>query len=68
MVATIATHDMSKIQSPLIFAARDPEAIRIHPLVRGKEVSAQELYDGLASEAEAQRKQQKRNNISGIHR
>lgn len=68
MVATIATHDLSKVKGPLKFVARDPDEIRIHPLVRGKEVSARELYEGLQQEAEAQRKHQKRNNVTGLHK
>lgn len=68
MAATIATHDLSKVKGPLKFIVQDPEEIRIHPLVRGKEMSAKELYEGLQQEAEAQRKHQKRNNVTGLHR
>lgn len=66
--ATIATHDISKIKSPLRFIAKDPKTIRLHPLSRGKEISAKELFLSLQKEAEDVRKQQKRNNVSGIHR
>ncbi|XP_064085942.1 leucine-rich repeat-containing protein 47-like [Macrobrachium nipponense] len=68
MMATIATHDLNKIQSPLKYVVRKPEEIRIHPLVRGKEVSALELHKSLQQEAEAQRKQMKRNNVPGLHK
>lgn len=68
LVATIATHDLAKIRGPLKFNAENPEEIRIHPLVRGKEVSARELYDGLQHEAETQRKQQKRNTVPGLYK
>ncbi|XP_042229818.1 leucine-rich repeat-containing protein 47-like isoform X1 [Homarus americanus] len=68
LAATIATHDLAKIKGPLKFIAGAPEEIRIHPLVRGKEMSARELHVGLQQEAEAQRKHQKRNNITGLHK
>lgn len=67
MVATIATHDLAKIRGPLSYTVRAPKEMHIHPLGRGKEVSAWELYTSLQREAEAQRKQQKRN-VAGLHR
>lgn len=67
MVATIATHDLSKVQAPLYYTAHAPKEMHIHPLGRGKEISAWELYSSLQREAEAQRKQQKRN-VAGLHR
>lgn len=66
--ATIATHDLSKVQSPIKYQALPPEHIYIHPLVRGKVVTARELYQGLQQDAENQRKQQKRNAPTGIHK
>ncbi|CAL4142353.1 unnamed protein product, partial [Meganyctiphanes norvegica] len=68
LAATIATHDLSKLKSPLRMVAKEPKTIRIHPLSRGKEISAKELYLSLQKEVEEQRKQQKRNTSSGIHR
>ncbi|XP_045613032.1 leucine-rich repeat-containing protein 47 [Procambarus clarkii] len=68
MVATIATHDLAKLTGPIKYIAESPEEIRIHPLVRGKEVSAKELYKGLKQEAELQRKQQKKNSVPGLYR
>jgi len=66
--STIATHDLSKLKSPLKMVAKDPRGIRIHPLGKAKQISAKELYLGLQREAEEQRKQQKRNTVSGIHK
>ncbi|MPC96132.1 Leucine-rich repeat-containing protein 47 [Portunus trituberculatus] len=67
MVATVATHDLSKVHAPLYYTAHAPKEMHIHPLGRGKEISAWELYGSLQHEAEAQRKQQKRN-VAGLHR
>lgn len=67
MAATIATHDLAKIKKPLLYTSHPPKEMVIHPLGRGKELSAWELYGSLQREAEAQRKQQKRN-VAGLHR
>ncbi|XP_004272364.1 leucine-rich repeat-containing protein 47 [Orcinus orca] len=66
-VATIATHDLSAIQGPLLYAARPPEDLRIVPLGR-REVKAKDLVRQLQLEAEEHRKQKKRQNVSGLHR
>ncbi|KAK4321436.1 hypothetical protein Pmani_007756 [Petrolisthes manimaculis] len=68
LAATIATHDLKKVQGPVRYQARPPEDIHIHPLVRGKVVSARQLYQGLKQDAHNQRKQQKRNAPTGIHK
>ncbi|KAK3864296.1 hypothetical protein Pcinc_030011 [Petrolisthes cinctipes] len=68
LAATIATHDLKKVQGPVRYQARPPADIKIHPLVRGKVVSARELYQGLKQDAHNQRKQQKRNAPTGIHK
>ena len=71
-VATIATHDVEKIPSegPLRYEARSPSAIAIEPLNRPGPgpVPARELYLQLKREADALRKEKKRNTYSGIHR
>ncbi|CAG2180595.1 unnamed protein product, partial [Oppiella nova] len=67
--ATIATHDLSKIIGRQIhFDVRPPTKIRLIPLNRPKEMSAQELYKQLNEEAEAYRKEKKRQSYSGIHK
>ncbi|XP_059869272.1 leucine-rich repeat-containing protein 47 [Delphinus delphis] len=66
-VATIATHDLSAIRGPLLYAARPPEDLRIVPLGR-REVKAKDLVRQLQLEAEEHRKQKKRQNVSGLHR
>ncbi|XP_042857441.1 leucine-rich repeat-containing protein 47-like [Penaeus japonicus] len=68
LAATIATHDLAKIKGPLKYTARDPKEILIHPLIRGKEVTAKALHQALQHEAEVQRKQMKKNSITGIHK
>lgn len=67
MVATIATHDLAKIKTPLLYTTHAPKQMQVHPLGRGKVVSAWDLYNSLQREAEIQRKQQKRN-VAGLHR
>ena len=67
--ATIATHDLSRIVGKQIhFDVRPPSKIRFVPLNRQKEVSAAELYKQLNEEAEAYRKEKKRQSYSGIHK
>ena len=66
--ATIATHDLSKVIGNVTFDLRPPSKIRIHPLGRFREMSASELYKTLNDEAEAYRKEKKRNTYSGIHK
>ncbi|XP_065506025.1 leucine-rich repeat-containing protein 47 [Caloenas nicobarica] len=65
--ATIATHDLQLIKSPLIYDVRPPEELKITPLGR-KEIKAKDLLRQLQLEAEEQRKQKKRQNVSGLHR
>lgn len=67
--STIATHDLNKVQGGYItYTARDPHLIEIIPLGKMKKISAQKLYDNLKVEAEALRKEKKRNVFSGIHK
>eukprot|EP00063_Salmo_salar_P016076 XP_013990911.1 PREDICTED: leucine-rich repeat-containing protein 47 [Salmo salar] len=65
--ATIATHDMQLLKGPLMYDARLPPILKIVPLGR-KEMTAVELMRQLQLEAEDQRKQRKRQNVSGLHK
>ncbi|XP_006885868.1 PREDICTED: leucine-rich repeat-containing protein 47-like [Elephantulus edwardii] len=65
--ATIATHDLKAIRGPLQYGARPPQDLKIVPLGR-REVKAKDLVRQLQQEAEEQRKQKKRQNISGLHK
>ncbi|KAG8142440.1 hypothetical protein E2320_006354 [Naja naja] len=57
--ATIATHDLQLVKGPLVY--------EIVPLGR-KETKANDLLRQLQAEAEEQRKQKKRQNISGLYK
>ncbi|GIY57044.1 leucine-rich repeat-containing protein 47 [Caerostris extrusa] len=61
--ATIATHDLSKINGNLLYDARLPSNIKITPLHRKKEFTAAELYTQLNDEADALRKEKKKTHI-----
>ncbi|NXA51997.1 LRC47 protein, partial [Nothocercus julius] len=65
--ATIATHDLQLIRGPLIYSVQPPGELKITPLGR-KEIKAKDLVRQLQLEAEEQRKQKKRQNISGLHK
>ncbi|NXI45405.1 LRC47 protein, partial [Galbula dea] len=65
--ATIATHDLRLIKAPLTYDVRPPDELKIVPLGR-KETKAKDLLRQLQLEAEEQRKQKKRQNISGLHK
>ncbi|XP_006016315.1 leucine-rich repeat-containing protein 47, partial [Alligator sinensis] len=65
--ATIATHDLQLIKGPLLYDAQPPNDLKIIPLGR-KEIKAKDLVRQLQLEAEEQRKQKKRQNISGLHK
>ncbi|KAM6045637.1 leucine-rich repeat-containing protein 47 [Theristicus caerulescens] len=65
--ATIATHDLQLIRGPLTYDVRPPDELKIMPLGR-KEIKAKDLLRQLQLEAEEQRKQKKRQNVSGLHR
>ncbi|XP_075695611.1 leucine-rich repeat-containing protein 47 [Rhinoderma darwinii] len=66
-LATIATHDLQRVKGPLLYDARPPKEFTIVPLNR-KEINAKELVRQLQFEAEEQRKQKKRQNVSGLHK
>ncbi|KAK1157349.1 leucine-rich repeat-containing protein 47 [Acipenser oxyrinchus oxyrinchus] len=65
--ATIATHDLQLVKGPLLYDARSPKTLKIVPLGR-KEIKAADLVRQLQLEAEEQRKQRKRQNVSGLHK
>uniref|UniRef100_F6SC49 Leucine rich repeat containing 47 n=1 Tax=Ornithorhynchus anatinus TaxID=9258 RepID=F6SC49_ORNAN len=65
--ATIATHDLKLIKGPLLYGARPPQDFKIVPLGR-KEIKAKDLVRQLQQEAEEQRKQKKRQSVSGLHK
>ncbi|KAG5282728.1 hypothetical protein AALO_G00059220 [Alosa alosa] len=65
--ATIATHDLKLLKAPLLYDARTPDTLKIAPLGR-KEMKAVDLLKQLQQEADEQRKQKKRQNVSGLHK
>ncbi|XP_030921096.1 leucine-rich repeat-containing protein 47 [Geospiza fortis] len=66
-VATIATHDLQLVKAPLTYDVQPPDELKITPLGR-KEIKAKDLLRQLQLEAEEQRKQKKRQNVSGLHK
>ncbi|XP_053546384.1 leucine-rich repeat-containing protein 47 [Bombina bombina] len=66
-LATIATHDLRTVRGPLSYDARPPNEFKVVPLGRN-EIKANELVRQLQFEAEEQRKQKKRQNVSGLHK
>ncbi|XP_013167942.1 PREDICTED: leucine-rich repeat-containing protein 47-like [Papilio xuthus] len=68
-VATIATHDMCKVApGDLIYTAKPPKVLKLTPLSRSRPFSGEQLFQQLAAEAEALRKEKKRNVYTGIHK
>uniref|UniRef100_A0A5S6QTN8 B3_4 domain-containing protein n=1 Tax=Trichuris muris TaxID=70415 RepID=A0A5S6QTN8_TRIMR len=67
VAGTIATHDLNLLQFPLTYTALPPDEISLIPLNRKTTVSAVRLVEILTEEAEALRKEKKRNVYSGIH-
>ncbi|XP_062315693.1 leucine-rich repeat-containing protein 47 [Osmerus eperlanus] len=65
--ATIATHDVQLLKGPLVYDARPPAQLKIIPLSR-KEMTSVDLMKQLQLEADDQRKQKKRQNVSGLHK
>ncbi|KAM6336410.1 LOW QUALITY PROTEIN: leucine-rich repeat-containing protein 47-like [Alca torda] len=63
--ATIATH-VQLIKGPLLYDVQPPDELKITPLGR-KEIKAKDLLRQLQL-AEEQRKQKKRQNVSGLHK
>jgi len=66
--ATIATHDLASVKSPLKYDAKVPATISLVPLFRSKEITADQMVAKLWQEAEDYRREKKRNTVSGIHK
>ncbi|GJQ78101.1 hypothetical protein Trydic_g2439 [Trypoxylus dichotomus] len=67
--ATIATHDAKKLYGKsLVYTACLPKSLMIKPLMGKDVISGADLYAKLQSEADALRKEKKRNVYSGIHK
>uniref|UniRef100_A0A3Q0SBH2 Leucine rich repeat containing 47 n=1 Tax=Amphilophus citrinellus TaxID=61819 RepID=A0A3Q0SBH2_AMPCI len=66
-IATIATHDVQQLKSPLMYDVKPPTQLKIVSLGR-KEMTAVELIRQLHLEAEELRKQKKRQNVTGLHK
>ncbi|KAI8441816.1 hypothetical protein MSG28_005502 [Choristoneura fumiferana] len=67
--ATIATHDLKKIPpGNLTYTAKSPTSLKLTPLGRAKPYTGEQLFQQLTAEAEALRKEKKRNVYSGIHK
>lgn len=68
-VATIATHDLAKIPpGNLTYTSQFPKELKLIPLSRNKSFSGEQLFQQLVSEADALRKEKKRNVYTGIHK
>lgn len=68
-LATIASHDLKKlINGDLKYTAMLPKSFMIKPLNGNTEMTGADLFNKLQSEANALRKEKKRNVYSGIHK
>ncbi|XP_026313481.1 leucine-rich repeat-containing protein 47-like [Hyposmocoma kahamanoa] len=68
-VGTIATHDLNKIPpGDLTYTAKAPSELKLTPLLRLKPCTGEQLFQQLTAEAEALRKEKKRNVYSGIYK
>ncbi|TRY72380.1 hypothetical protein TCAL_04746 [Tigriopus californicus] len=68
LAATIATHDLAKIvPGKILYTAKTPDSLHIQPLNQNRAFSAPALVQHLRDQAEAVRKEKKRNTFSGIH-
>lgn len=52
----------------LVYTAQAPAALKLTPLSRVRPYSGEQLFQQLTAEAEALRKEKKRNVYSGIHK
>ena len=66
-LATIATHDLSKVKGPLLYTSKVPEDLSIIPLSSPHPTQADKLVSQLKTEAEALRKEKKRSAVTGLH-
>lgn len=67
-LATIATHDLTKIKGSVSYLVDLPENIEITPLCAKTKVTAAKYYSDLRQQAEIIRKEKKRSTYSGIHK
>ncbi|XP_055537037.1 leucine-rich repeat-containing protein 47-like [Wyeomyia smithii] len=67
-LATIATHDLTKIKGSVSYQADLSENIEIMPLGAKAKVTAAKYYGDLRQQAEAIRKEKKRSTYSGIYK
>jgi phenylalanyl-tRNA synthetase beta subunit len=68
-IATIATHDLGLTPlKHLRYAAKHKDDIQIHPLRAAKIISGSAYFTNLEKEAEAIRKEKKRNNVTGVYK
>lgn len=67
-LATIATHDLTKIKGNVRYQADLSEQIQITPLGAKAKVTASKYYEDLKQQAEIIRKEKKRNTYSGVHK
>lgn len=67
--STIATHDLSKIKGKHVaYSAMPPKKIKIQQLGKVGKISGEKLFDNLKNEADAIRREKKRNVYTGIHK
>lgn len=67
-LATIATHDLTKIKGAVNYRADLSENIEITPLGAKTKVTAAKYYGDLRQQADIIRKEKKRSTYSGIHK
>lgn len=68
MLATIATHDLSKIEFPLIYQAKVREEISILPLDRECTVTAKQFVDQLIKDSNVTGQTKRKNKNSGLQK
>lgn len=67
--STIATHDLSKIKGTHVnYSAMPPKKIKIQQLGKTGKISGEKLFENLKNEADAIRREKKRNVYTGIHK
>ncbi|KJH49146.1 leucine Rich repeat-containing domain protein [Dictyocaulus viviparus] len=67
-VATIGTHELKAFQPPLKYLALPADDLYITALHKKKPVSARDLLDALARDADLARRRTKRNTLNPLHR
>jgi len=66
-LATIATHDLAKVEGSLVYTSKPPQELTIVPLSSPHLTPADKLVSQLKNEAEALRKEKKRSSVTGLH-